>query len=308
MTFRFFTMFFCFFWKTTTWIIIKRLIFTSTHFETGCEFTFEKCIKDAGSRSRKKGWPVISTGYILHDISSCKKTKKKTIRCNSTFTTFQQNCSDSKLLLGGEKKKKSGPPFVMSPRVFPFHWWDPPVLQHFCREQLKKKTQKNCLLEISVVFPFFCCCWCPGLKIWTFETGLNAGPFKETQAEADETFRSVHLSDRSPSPPTLSPPSRLAAGGLSCCTRGRCLEVGVDVRVTPRREPHHAARRTLRGLITSLQLGPTDIPSLPSGQWTRFFMSAGTHLQLISSCLTFTSLASSKRTHTPRQGCHILGP
>lgn len=150
--------------------------------------------------------------------------------------------------------------------------------------------------------------WSPGLKM---KMGWTGDLFKATQMEVDETFRSVHLSDRSPpscQPPTRSPPSRLAAAGLSCCMLGRCLEVGMDVRVTPRRESHHAACRTLRGLITSLQLRPTDILSLPSGQQTRFFMSAGTHLQLISSCLTFTSLASSKRTHTLRQGYHILGP
>lgn len=137
------------------------------------------------------------------------------------------------------------------------------------------------------------------------------GPLMATQAEEDETFRSVHLSDHSPPPgrpPTLSPRSRLATSGLSCCMLCCCLEVSVDVRVMSWRESHHAARRTLQGLIMSLQLRPTDILLLPSGQQTRFFMSAGTHLQLISSCLTFTSLTSSQCTHTPRQGCHILGP
>lgn len=71
--------FFFFFWKTTMWIIIKRLIFTSTHFKTGCEFSLllRNALKMQAAGAERSDdlsfQPATSSRTLVH----AKKTKKQ---------------------------------------------------------------------------------------------------------------------------------------------------------------------------------------------------------------------------------------
>lgn len=62
---------------------------------------------------------------------------------------------------------------------------------------------------------------------------------------------------------------------------------------------HHAPAPRASGSDHEPSTSPPNILCCPPGQQTRFFMSAGMHLQPISSCLTFTTLPPSERFALP---------